>query len=134
MCLLKSASPTLGGGNYVIHVCSLFCFTLNDLLEINIPLTNIFNDQLQGSLAYVPQQAWILNTTLRENILFGEAFEEERYWNTLHACALMPDLKILPAGDRTEIGEKVSYGFLVNPILSDVIFSKICFCWKSAWV
>ena len=57
----------------------------------------------------MPQQAWILNATLRENVLFGEAFEEERYWNTLHACALMADLKILPAGDLTEIGEKVRF-------------------------
>ena len=68
-------------------------------------------------MAYVPQQAWILNATLRENVLFGEEFEEERYWNTLQACALMADLKILPAGDLTEIGEKVRYSYIVIQIL-----------------
>ena len=34
---------------------------------------------LEGSLAYVSQQAWIMNTTVRENILFGEEFDTERY-------------------------------------------------------
>uniref|UniRef100_A0A8C3UVV5 ABC-type glutathione-S-conjugate transporter n=1 Tax=Catharus ustulatus TaxID=91951 RepID=A0A8C3UVV5_CATUS len=42
---------------------------------------------IQGSLAYVPQQAWIQNQVIK-------------------ACALLPDLKLLPAGDQTEIGEK----------------------------
>lgn len=54
------------------------------------------------------QQAWIQNATLRDNILFGKPFDEERYNRILDACALRPDLQILPAGDATEIGEKVS--------------------------
>ena len=35
---------------------------------------------LQGSVSYVPQQAWVMNETLRENILFGKAYDEERYY------------------------------------------------------
>lgn len=62
----------------------------------------------QGSLAYVPQQAWIQNLTLRENILFGKNFSEQEYSKVLESCALQSDLKSLPAGDLTEIGEKVS--------------------------
>jgi ATP-binding cassette subfamily C (CFTR/MRP) protein 1 len=61
---------------------------------------------VDGSIAYVPQQAWILNTTLRNNILFGKEYNEEFYNQVLIACALKPDLEILPAGDQTEIGEK----------------------------
>jgi len=61
----------------------------------------------QGSVAYVAQEAWIQNATLRDNILFGKPFDEERYNRILDACALRPDLQILPAGDVTEIGEKV---------------------------
>lgn len=64
----------------------------------------------QGSVAYVPQQAWIQNDSLRENILFGHPLKERYYKAVLEACALLPDLEILPSGDRTEIGEKVSYG------------------------
>ncbi|KAJ2812245.1 hypothetical protein H4S07_001528, partial [Coemansia furcata] len=61
---------------------------------------------VRGSLAYVPQQAWIMNATLRDNILFGHQFDPELYDRVLDACALRPDLEMLPAGDMTEIGEK----------------------------
>lgn len=58
-------------------------------------------------MAYVPQQAWIQNATVKDNILFGRAFNEALYKRTLHDCALEQDLEILPGGDMTEIGEKV---------------------------
>ena len=58
-------------------------------------------------MSYVPQQAWIQNNTLRENIIFGKTYEKDRYNRILDACALRPDLKTLPDADMTEIGEKV---------------------------
>uniref|UniRef100_A0A8C6ZBI8 ATP binding cassette subfamily C member 2 n=1 Tax=Nothoprocta perdicaria TaxID=30464 RepID=A0A8C6ZBI8_NOTPE len=61
---------------------------------------------INGSLAYVPQQAWIQNATLKDNILFGSELDEARYQEVIKACALLPDLELLPAGDLTEIGEK----------------------------
>uniref|UniRef100_A0A8C8HV47 ATP-binding cassette, sub-family C (CFTR/MRP), member 2 n=1 Tax=Oncorhynchus tshawytscha TaxID=74940 RepID=A0A8C8HV47_ONCTS len=61
---------------------------------------------VQGSVAFVPQQAWIQNATLRDNILFGYPLEDSRFQATLEACALGPDLELLPGGDQTEIGEK----------------------------
>ncbi|KAJ8418122.1 hypothetical protein AAFF_G00138310 [Aldrovandia affinis] len=61
---------------------------------------------IMGSVAYVPQQAWIQNATLRDNILFGSALDEARFQAVLDACALGPDLELLPGGDQTEIGEK----------------------------
>ncbi|XP_035998439.1 canalicular multispecific organic anion transporter 2 isoform X2 [Fundulus heteroclitus] len=61
---------------------------------------------VRGSVAYVPQQAWIQNATLRDNILFGNTFNECKYHRVLEACALTQDLKVLPGGDMTEIGEK----------------------------
>lgn len=62
---------------------------------------------VQGLVAYVPQQAWIQNSTLKENIVFGQELRESWYRSVVEACALNPDLEILPAGDQTEIGEKV---------------------------
>ena len=59
-------------------------------------------------MAYVPQQAWIQNATLKDNILFGKEVNHMRYGKTLEACALGPDLDILPGRDMVEIGEKVS--------------------------
>ncbi|XP_061089116.1 ATP-binding cassette sub-family C member 3 isoform X3 [Conger conger] len=61
---------------------------------------------IRGSVAYVPQQAWIQNATLRDNILFGNPYNEQKYRGVLDACALTPDLEMLPGGDQTEIGEK----------------------------
>jgi ABC-type multidrug transport system fused ATPase/permease subunit len=59
-----------------------------------------------GSLSYSSQSAWIQNATVRDNILFGLPYEAERYQAVIHACALKTDLKLLAAGDMTEIGEK----------------------------
>ena len=73
-------------------------------------LSDLFQEtavNLQGSIAYVAQQAWIQNQTLRDNILFGKEYHSATYNEVLEACALKPDLEILPAGDQTEIGEKV---------------------------
>ncbi|KAG7258897.1 hypothetical protein CRUP_025519 [Coryphaenoides rupestris] len=58
-----------------------------------------------GTLAYVPQQAWIFFGTVQENILMGESFEKDRYDRVLNCCSLKVDLKILPHGDQTVIGE-----------------------------
>ncbi|XP_037043484.1 multidrug resistance-associated protein 1-like [Bradysia coprophila] len=59
-----------------------------------------------GTKAYVPQQAWIQNCTLRANILFGNPHNEQRYQRVIEACALTADIEIFPDGDQTEIGEK----------------------------
>ena len=58
-------------------------------------------------MAYVSQQAWIQNATVRDNILFSRAFDSARYEHVIDSCALRTDLEILPAGDSTEIGERV---------------------------
>uniref|UniRef100_A0A8C4MFN1 Multidrug resistance-associated protein 1 n=1 Tax=Equus asinus asinus TaxID=83772 RepID=A0A8C4MFN1_EQUAS len=61
---------------------------------------------MKGSVAYVPQQAWIQNCTLQENVLFGQALDPKRYQQALETCALLADLEVLPGRDQTEIGEK----------------------------
>ncbi|KAJ3194117.1 hypothetical protein HK101_003453 [Irineochytrium annulatum] len=62
--------------------------------------------EFSGTVGYCPQTAWIQNSTLKENILFGAPFDAERYRQVISDCALTRDLQILPAGDRTEIGER----------------------------
>jgi ABC-type bacteriocin/lantibiotic exporter with double-glycine peptidase domain len=51
--------------------------------------------KIRGSLAYVPQQAWIQNATVRANILFGKEFHPEKYKKVIRSCALEPDLTLL---------------------------------------
>lgn len=55
----------------------------------------------------MPQQAWIQNATVRDNILFGSPHDKRRFQEVIRACALAPDLKLLAGGELTEIGEKV---------------------------
>lgn len=62
--------------------------------------------ELRGSVAYVPQEAWIRNATIRENILLDKAFDEVKYRQVLESCALTLDLAMFAAGDMTEVGEK----------------------------
>lgn len=62
--------------------------------------------KLGGSVGFCPQVPWIQNDTLKNNILFGEAFDQVKYDQVIQDCALEPDLEMLPNGDRTEIGER----------------------------
>lgn len=59
-----------------------------------------------ASRAFCPQYAWIQNASVRENIIFGKDFNQKWYDEVVDACALRPDLEMLPAGDKTEIGER----------------------------
>jgi len=59
-----------------------------------------------GSIAYVPQVAWIQHGTVRDNILFGKPLDDYKYRRTIFACALERDMEILSHGDMTEIGER----------------------------
>ncbi|RPD56133.1 multidrug resistance-associated ABC transporter [Lentinus tigrinus ALCF2SS1-7] len=59
-----------------------------------------------STTAYVPQAAWIMNATLRQNIIFGQEEDEEKLRQVIKACCLEPDLEMLPNGADTEIGEK----------------------------
>lgn len=61
---------------------------------------------LRNSVAYAAQTPWLQQKSIKDNILFGEEFSEERYEATLEACALVPDLDMLEDGDQTEIGAK----------------------------
>ncbi|KZO92802.1 ABC transporter [Calocera viscosa TUFC12733] len=59
-----------------------------------------------GSVGYCSQTAWIQNATVRDNIIFGQPFEEKRYWNAVRDACLEADLEMLPNYDFTEVGER----------------------------
>jgi ABC-type multidrug transport system fused ATPase/permease subunit len=53
--------------------------------------------------AYVPQQAWLQNASIKENIIFSSPVDEERYQRVVEACSLTTDLQILEDGDETYV-------------------------------
>ncbi|KAE8380288.1 P-loop containing nucleoside triphosphate hydrolase protein [Aspergillus bertholletiae] len=59
---------------------------------------------IDTSIAFVPQNPWIENGTVRENILFGLPLNPERYRDVLHACCLEDDLDSMHDGDQTDLG------------------------------
>lgn len=61
---------------------------------------------LTETTAYCSQSPWLLSETVKENILFGSVYNEQRYKDVLSACALEQDLKQFELGDETEVGEK----------------------------
>jgi len=78
-------------------------------LKEDIKLQKGFSESpvsISDKLSYVQQNPWIQNMTIRDNILFGEPFDEEKYAECIEICELERDLEILPDGDFTEIGEK----------------------------
>lgn len=61
---------------------------------------------VRGRVAYVAQSPWVMNATVRENIVFGHRWDPEFYDMTIEACALLDDFKNIPDGDQTEVGER----------------------------
>jgi ABC-type multidrug transport system fused ATPase/permease subunit len=77
-------------------------------------------------IAYVSQTPWLQNGTIRDNILFGNDFNDERYRKVVDVCALKPDLDLFEAGDRTEVGERgmtLSGGQKQRLVLARAVYS-----------
>ncbi|KAI1196656.1 metal resistance protein YCF1 [Nemania serpens] len=62
--------------------------------------------RINGAVAYVAQQPWIMNATVKENIVFGHRYDSNFYEKTVKACALLDDFAQLPDGDETVVGER----------------------------
>jgi ABC-type nitrate/sulfonate/bicarbonate transport system ATPase subunit len=80
-----------------------------------------------GGVAYASQQSWLQNLSLRDNILFGAPFDEERYNLVVKDCALERDFTLFDAGDATEVGEKgltLSGGQKARVTLARAIYSR----------
>ena len=60
----------------------------------------------RGSTIYVPQIPWLFSGTVRDNILFGEPYEESKYARIIEACALADDIQQFPDGDKAVVGER----------------------------
>lgn len=79
---------------------------LIQMLAEELPPTQGTLRRRNGSVAYAPQDPWIMDGTVRENILFGLEFNPERYREVIHACGLDVDLSQLRGGENTIVGDR----------------------------
>ena len=61
---------------------------------------------MSGSIAYASQEPWLFAQSVRNNILFGRAYESVWYEQVIDACGLKSDLTLFPFGDETLVGDK----------------------------
>ncbi|KAJ6563153.1 multidrug resistance-associated ABC transporter [Mycena vulgaris] len=85
---------------------SLLLALLGEMHFIPAAPESWFNLPRSNGVAYCDQTSWVLNDTIRNNILFGTPMDEERYKKVLYQCALELDLALLEAGDQSEVGER----------------------------
>lgn len=77
-------------------------------IESELTESQASSGSLVEATAYCPQEPWIMNRSIRANIVMGLPFDGDRYDTVLHAVALLPDLAVLNQGDRTLAGENGS--------------------------
>ena len=97
---VKKGSLTAVIGKVGSGKSSLISSLLGEMIKVSGKVNIIDN------VAYVPQQAWMQNASVKDNILFGKELHQAYYDQILDVCALRTDYKMLAGGDLTEIGEK----------------------------
>ncbi|XP_023219035.1 multidrug resistance-associated protein 4-like [Centruroides sculpturatus] len=110
----KGTEPTLNGislnmqsGELLLVVGHVGSGKTSLLMSVlgEIPITS-GEVSVKGKISYASQEAWVFNATVRENILFGEEYHEDKYKKVLHITALEKDIRLFPKGDQTIVGER----------------------------
>ncbi|KAJ7283157.1 P-loop containing nucleoside triphosphate hydrolase protein [Mycena rebaudengoi] len=92
--------PTGSGKTSLLHAL------LGEMHWIPSSPDSWYNLPRGAGVAYAAQESWVLNETIKDNIIFDTPLDEERYKKVIYQCALEQDLSLFQAGDQTEVGEK----------------------------
>ncbi|KAG1681716.1 Multidrug resistance-associated protein 5 [Nymphon striatum] len=105
--VVKDISFSLNPGDYLCvigEVGSGKTSLLKTILKEMVVNSGTIN--VRGNIAYSCQQSWIFSDTLKNNILFGSKYDQERYQNIINACCLSMDINLMKYGDETVVGER----------------------------
>lgn len=83
----------------------MFSFFVNINLSDELEVVD-GNIHVNGTISYASQEPWVFAATVRQNILFGQNFDKERYHKVVEVCALQRDFEQFPNGDLTLVGER----------------------------
>lgn len=103
---LKDLNFSVRKGEFVVITGQIGSGKSSILHALNGQMTRLTGSVVMNGSALMCGAPWIQNATVRENITFGQPFDKVWYQEVIEACALQSDIDILPAGDRTEIGER----------------------------
>ncbi|GFT55309.1 hypothetical protein NPIL_228741 [Nephila pilipes] len=62
--------------------------------------------KVRGKVAYASQEPWVFGGSVKQNVIFGSNFDENKYKTVLNVCALDKDIELFPYGDQTAVGER----------------------------
>ncbi|KAJ7720271.1 hypothetical protein DFH07DRAFT_760895 [Mycena maculata] len=85
---------------------SLLMALLGEMHRLPSSASSWFNLPREKGVSYAAQESWVMNDTIKNNILFNAPMDPERYKKVLYQCCLERDLELFDAGDETEVGEK----------------------------
>ncbi|KIK58410.1 hypothetical protein GYMLUDRAFT_246115 [Collybiopsis luxurians FD-317 M1] len=106
---------------------SMLLALLGEMHFIPLGPNSYFHLPRECGVAYAAQESWVLNETIKDNILFASEYDETRYKEVIHVCGLEGDLELFEAGDETEVGEKgltLSGGQKARVTLARAIYSR----------
>ena len=107
--ILKNINFEIKQGEFVCIIGEVGCgksSLLQAILNNMLSLARGSKIYVNGSISYISQIPWIRNATIKDNILFYQPYNEEKYNKVIELSQLRQDLEIFEAGDLTEIGEK----------------------------
>lgn len=113
---LESSEITLQDINLNVRKGELYCLIgmvgagKSSLLSTVLGEVNLVHGKIkvQGSISYASQECWVFGASVRQNILFGQPYDRQRYKSVTKACALQKDFEQLSEGDQTIVGERGS--------------------------
>ncbi len=98
--------PTASGKTALLMALLGELTTLEGHIVMSKNPSKVDEHGLSHTISYAAQSPWLRHQSIKENILFGYPYDEERYNAVVECCALQPDLDILEDGDATEIGAR----------------------------